>query len=119
MNCLILAASSKKVMHSGGASDGASDLFPNIPATSGAATFTPALTWTPEPGVDGYLIYLDPDSQTFPDPALYSARYKAAGQATNTLDITGIAAGTWRLRIAPYIGSTVLEMSHEIERTAA
>lgn len=96
---------------------GGGDDFPNITAPSGSAGFT--VDWSPETGADGYLVYLSASSQTYPDETLYAYRYKAAGQATAQLVISGIAAGTYYVRVASYIGTTVLQLSFEVTKVAA
>lgn len=93
------------------------DAFPNITAPSGSASFT--VNWKSEAGADGYLVYISGSTQTYPDETLYAYRYKASGQSTETLVISGIASGTYYVRVVAYIGTTVLQLSHEVTKTAA
>jgi hypothetical protein len=97
---------------------GGSDPFPDIPAPSGSATLV--ARWSPEPGADGYLVYLDDEAQPYGEPALYAWRYKAPGQSTNQLSIPGIQAGSnYRYRVAYYVGSQIGELSAESDPTTA
>jgi hypothetical protein len=91
--------------------------FPNITAPSGSASFT--VDWDAEEGADGYLVYVSTTTQTFADESLYAYRYKASGQATEQLVISSVAAGTYYVRVAAYIGTTVLGLSFEVTKTAA
>lgn len=93
------------------------ETFPNITAPSGSASFT--ATWAAEESADGYLVYISTSAQAFPDQALYSYRYKATGQATASLAITGIASGTYYYRIAPYVGTTIGDVGVEFSASAS
>lgn len=92
------------------------DGFPDIMIPNGAASLT--LSWTPETGADGTLLYIATTAKTFPVKEDYTYRYKAAGASTATLTINGIAAGTYSIRAASYVGSVVRELSHEITKVA-
>lgn len=85
----------------------ASDAFPNITAPSGSASFT--ANWGAQVGADGYLVFLNDGAY----------RYKAAGQSTSSLLISGIASGAYTWRVATYEGSTVGDLSGQVPVTAA
>ena len=90
--------------------------FGEIPLPSGALSFT--VNWEDTTGESGYLIYCSTSTQAFPDSSLYAYQYLAAANATS-LTISGVASGTKYVRVAAYEGTTVGDLSMEIEYTPA
>lgn len=96
--------------------------FPNILLPAGAASLSGnnVPDWLPDANASGYLVYLS-SSQLPPtaEPADFTGRYYAAGQATSSLPITGIQAGTWYYRVAPIQSGVIGDLGIEYSVTAS
>ncbi len=92
--------------------------FSDTPLPSGALGFT-AQNWLEQAGADGYIVYCATSSQLFPDSALYPYQYVVNSGATLSKAVTGVAAGTYYVRVAAYAGSIIYDLGPEVPYTAA
>ena len=90
---------------------------PNPVRPPGALSTT--VTWSTEPGCDGYVIYGSYRSRATATPSLYPIRYIVTGQATASLLIDGLPSTTLYFRVAPYTGSTVGALGSQSTHTPA
>lgn len=80
---------------------GGSGGFTTNPLPAGSASISSAdLRWTADANATGYLVFLSTAPQDYPDPALFTYSYYVAGQASESLAIASIQAGTYYYRVA-------------------
>lgn len=90
----------------------------DVPGPAGSASFTVDFRQL-DAGADGIVVLYGTSSVMNDDPDNYPYRKVFTGGSLTTGTVTGIAAGTYYVRPAGYVGSTIGFLSQQLQKTAA